>query len=361
MTGGRIRFDDWTVVGNNNLLGRIEVAGGEFSTREINLGFANQSAALTSVMEVTGGRVTLENNGADCYFQLGNGNTCFGHLRMTGGEVFAMCLRGNHNGSGSATAFFDGGRIAANKVHNNWALVHNLDSAVVGATGLTVDANGFSAWLNQEFTDADDGNGGTVDGVVRITGNGSVDIRKNSNHAKTVVDGGRMSFSNGATVFGRTVQLVNGGVYSLEGDATSFSFDHLVIGDATSAGVLKLDQGDTITITGADGLEVNNLVLDVSHMTANGSYAVFTTSGDGTIGFLVITFPLETAPHTQTGKSGGQVQGFSFSLNRFFTIRSSREWNVMIASLPPGFKRPIIVSMDESRTSSSEFTSIRSA
>ena len=283
VTGGRIRFDDWTVVGNNNQMGRIEVAGGEFSTREINLGFANQSAALTSVMEVTGGRVTLENNGADCYFQLGNGNTCFGHLRMTGGEIFAMCLRGNHNGSGSATAFFDGGRIAANKVHNNWALVHNLDTAAVGATGLTVDANGFNAWLNQEFTDADDGNGGTVDGVVRITGSGSVDIRKNSNHAKTVIDGGRMSFSNGATVFGRTVQLVNGGVYSLEGAATSFAFDHLVIGDATSAGVIKLDQGDTITITGADGLEVNNLVLDVSHITANGSYPVFTTSGDGTI------------------------------------------------------------------------------
>lgn len=287
VTGGSVRFNDWTVIGNNNEQGRLEVSGGKFSTREINLGFGNTPAGMMCVMAVSGGEVEVDNkNGADSWFQLGNngGNSSCARLEQTGGEIHAHSIRSNHSAAGRSEAFFDGGKVVQSvKVHGSYGLIQGLTKAEVGTTGLTVDANGFNAWLNQEFTDADDGNGGTVDGVVRITGNGSVDIRKNSYHAKTVVDGGRMSFSNGATVFGRTVQLVNGGVYSLEGDATSFSFDHLVIGDATSAGVLKLDQGDTITITGADGLEVNNLVLDVSHMTANGTYAVFQTSGGGTI------------------------------------------------------------------------------
>ena len=285
MAGGKMRFTNWVVIGNNSNSGHVEVDGGELSMTELNLGFANQGNYESS-MEMTGGTVVMENGAGDTWFQFGNGtgNASKGRLVMTGGTIKAMSIRKNHSASGSSKAFFDGGTVAQNiKVHGSYALINDLDEAVVGTTGLTVDANGFNAWLNQEFTDADDGNGGTVDGVVRITGSGSVDIRKNSNHAKTVIDGGRMSFSNGATVFGRTVQLVNDGVYSLEGAATSFAFDHLVIGDATSVGVIKLDQGDTITITGADGLEVNNLVLDVSHMTANGSYAVFTTSGDGTI------------------------------------------------------------------------------
>ena len=49
------------------------------------------------------------------------------------------------------------------------------------------------------------------------------------------------------------------------------------------------------------------------------------SSTEGMIGFLVITCPLDFFPHTQTGNSGGQVQGFSFRLKTSFTIRSSSE------------------------------------
>ena len=62
---------------------------------------------------------------------------------------------------------------------------------------------------------------------------------------------------------------------------------------------------------------------------------LFTSSSStlGRMGFLVITFPLETLPHTHTGNSGGQVQGFSFLRNAFFTIRSSREWKVIMQNM----------------------------
>lgn len=85
------------------------------------------------------------------------------------------------------------------------------------------------------------------------------------------------------------------------------------------------------------------------------------SSSDGTIGFLVTTRPLLFLPHTHTGKSGGQIHGFSFVRNLVFTMRSSREWNVMIDKRPPGFKRSIIVSMESFNTSSSWFNSMRIA
>ena len=67
-----------------------------------------------------------------------------------------------------------------------------------------------------------------------------------------------------------------------------------------------------------------------------------------------MTFPFDFFPHTHTGKSGGQVQGFSFLLKIVFTILSSREWKVMIQILPPSFKRSIISSRLSLKTSSSE-------
>ena len=71
------------------------------------------------------------------------------------------------------------------------------------------------------------------------------------------------------------------------------------------------------------------------------------------MGLRVMTRPLLTRPHTQTGKSGGQMHGCSLSRKRFLTMRSSREWNVMMLSLPLGFSRSIMVSMDCSSTVSS--------
>ncbi len=38
----------------------------------------------------------------------------------------------------------------------------------------------------------------------------------------------------------------------------------------------------------------------------------FCSLSDGRTGFFVITFPRDFFPQTQTGKSGGQVHGFSF-------------------------------------------------
>ena len=82
---------------------------------------------------------------------------------------------------------------------------------------------------------------------------------------------------------------------------------------------------------------------------------------DGKIGFVVTTLPMLIFPQTQTGNSGGQVQGFSFFRNADFTILSSREWNVITQILPPSSSLSIIASSAPDKTSSSRLQAMRIA
>ena len=109
--------------------------------------------------------------------------------------------------------------------------------------------------------------------------------------------------------------------------------------------------------------------IEVNDAAGNGNHAPdynetrfsASSSRPGRIGFRVITRPFEVFPHTQTGNSGGQVQGFSFLRKAFLTMRSSREWKVMMQSRPPGASRSIIVSSESSSTSSSRLQAMRIA
>ena len=54
---------------------------------------------------------------------------------------------------------------------------------------------------------------------------------------------------------------------------------------------------------------------------------------------LFISLPSGVFPHTQTGNSLGQVHPVVNSRNFSFTVLSSREWNVIIESLPPTLRQ----------------------
>ena len=66
-------------------------------------------------------------------------------------------------------------------------------------------------------------------------------------------------------------------------------------------------------------------------------------------------------PQTHTGNSGGHVQPRARSRRKRFTIRSSSEWKLMTASLPPGRSISNAAGSPTSSDSSSWFTSIRRA
>lgn len=74
--------------------------------------------------------------------------------------------------------------------------------------------------------------------------------------------------------------------------------------------------------------------------------------------FFVIIFICGFFPQTQIGKLGGQVQGFSNSLNFTFTILSSNEWKVIILNLPSSFSLFTLSSIALFNIWSSLFTSI---
>ena len=79
------------------------------------------------------------------------------------------------------------------------------------------------------------------------------------------------------------------------------------------------------------------------------------------MGFRVTSRITGSFPHTQTGKSGGQVHPFANSARPFFTIRSSSEWNEITASRPPGLSRGTAARIIRSTAESSSFTAMRMA
>ena len=81
----------------------------------------------------------------------------------------------------------------------------------------------------------------------------------------------------------------------------------------------------------------------------------------GRIGFFVSILTIGFLPHTQTGKSRGQMQGFASSDKVFFTILSSPDWKEIIASFPPGVSFSAAPRTAGEMASSSRLTSIRIA
>ena len=82
---------------------------------------------------------------------------------------------------------------------------------------------------------------------------------------------------------------------------------------------------------------------------------------DGNTGFLVITSTTGLLPHTHTGKLLGQVQPRARCAKVFFTILSSREWNVITERTPPGFMTEMKSQIASSSILNSPFTSILTA
>ena len=80
-----------------------------------------------------------------------------------------------------------------------------------------------------------------------------------------------------------------------------------------------------------------------------------------TMGFLLTSFTWGFFPHTQTGKSGGQVHPLAKAARAFFTIRSSSEWKEITASRPPGFSRGTASRTIRSTEPSSSLTAMRMA
>ncbi|EAL15399.1 hypothetical protein protein [Bacillus cereus G9241] len=82
---------------------------------------------------------------------------------------------------------------------------------------------------------------------------------------------------------------------------------------------------------------------------------------EGKIGFLVISFNFGLNSSGIIGNPGGNCGVVLFRLNVVLQIRSSKEWNVITLTLPPGLTISIADSNASSNTFNSSFTAIRIA
>src|SRR5690606_1530117 len=81
-----------------------------------------------------------------------------------------------------------------------------------------------------------------------------------------------------------------------------------------------------------------------------------TSSAEGRTGLRVSILSSGFFPHMHAGNDGGHSHGFSRLWNSVFTILSSSEWKVIIASLPPGLSSDTALSTASFRAPSSSFT-----
>ena len=88
---------------------------------------------------------------------------------------------------------------------------------------------------------------------------------------------------------------------------------------------------------------------------------ISSSSSPDTMGLRLISLTFGCFPQTHTGKLGGQVQPFAASAMPVLTIRSSKEWKVIIARRPPGFRHSTASRITFSTLPSSSLTAMRMA
>ena len=140
---------------------------------------------------------------------------------------------------------------------------------LVGA-GLTLDTDGHATGVQQAFT-------GTT---FTKAGAGTMTAKLDSDHETTAVAEGTLLLGSGVTTFGRTLVVTNGAMVSTEGAATGIAVETLRLGDADSAGIVVLDEGDAITVATASGLQAVNGKINYPKTDTDGTYDVIrVTSG----------------------------------------------------------------------------------
>ena len=153
------------------------------------------------------------------------------------------------DGSPCMTFTADGGTLAVSGSAAPVAPFLSGCVATLGAGGLTLDTCGLPVVIDQDFTAASGAGSATFTKV----GSGSLTVRRNSTHPRTVVEKGTLVFADGVTRFGNTLVVSNGAHLAVS--AAGVAVDALVFD-----GDLLLDVPDTLPLDAAQTL----LTLDTA-------------------------------------------------------------------------------------------------
>lgn len=257
----------------------FEMSGGYVSVpRMVRVG-AGTTGDGYAVFRLSGGLFEINDSVGEANFNVSDEPASHGRVELLGGTLRCQYLRGwtgsklhNSAATGSATLYADGGTLEPNRLTSD-SLVKNFDEAVLGAKGLTVDTQKHNISISQTFTDAED-----VSGLFTKTGEGTLTVLKQSEHSQTHVDQGELKFS--VSEFGKNVTVTGGASISTVGDIASIEVETLTLGSEDSFGYVKIDSGDTITITGgSDGLNVIKGAVICDGLSSPVEYPIFNILG----------------------------------------------------------------------------------
>ena len=262
--------------------------GGELNVGNmIRLGHAGANNGYHAVFRQTGGLVRqsgvvniCDSPGSDGEFELLGGIFKGHNIR---GWTYAA-TRGN-DAHGWAKCFFDGGTIQP--YQNNANLIVTMDEARLGPKGLTVDTDGLDAQMMVKLENAEDAEGlfvkagiGTLTANLKETDGGAknewLNRSLNGEFSRMIVRNGTLKLANAEEVrFGDHVTVENNAVLSLNGTPTVLTVETITLGNGKGLASLYLDQGDTVTVTGANGVFGNGGAIDGPWTGTNGTYPIF--------------------------------------------------------------------------------------
>ena len=241
-----------------------------------------------SVFRQTGGQANLS-----CNVNLCDGNSS-GEVELLGGRTRLNAIRGWNKsvvrgGKYNARGYFNGGTIEP--WSNGITFIYTMSELKLGEKGLTVDTLAFDNVAVQGlFENEGVGTAAEVAGLFVKKGTGTLKTSMKeasgvgayanrpllSTHTYTRIDEGMLRLVEAEDVaFGQNITVKGGASLSLDGTAKTLTVKTLTLGDGTPFATLKVDAGDTVVITEANGLTAASAQLDVAWITDEGTYPIF--------------------------------------------------------------------------------------
>ena len=181
------------------------------------------------------------------YFCLGYPAGSTGTLAMSNGCVLTVLSRVSA-ASGAGRIIADGGTLRASAANDSF--IGNLATVACGANGLTIDSD-YDVTVLPSFS-----NMSGAAGELILAGSGNKTISGASTTvSRIVVAGGTVVFAAAARATSELV-VTNGAKVVFAGDPYAVGLTSLVLGDASTAGVLQFSSGQSLAIAG--DVTVNN-------------------------------------------------------------------------------------------------------
>lgn len=222
----------------------------------------------TTVFNQTGGTAWLE-GGLNLNNTQANAANRTSALRLDGGVMkvrnisAGYCVKRGYTGTTTMSA--DGGTLKPTGGDYNAANQYffgEFDVCTLGVKGLTVDTDGFNAYVKQDIA-----NLGAAAGVLRKSGAGTLTCEGALTASKLVIDGGTFVFADAASAAAFTGDLVvtNGATVSFANATADISLASLVIDNGT----VILPNGRKLVVSGSTS--VSGLTLRYATAVAEAS------------------------------------------------------------------------------------------